>query len=92
MGTFFEYGKDKAAIGEGWAPPFISFAQDTMGLLSPLRLRLLCYGKPLPIYYKHVQNTHYECFGQNDSRTSMLEYLWSHEKMFETGVVRGNEC
>ena len=24
MGTFFELGKDKAAKGEGWAPPFIS--------------------------------------------------------------------
>ena len=32
MGTFFELGKDKAAKGEGWAPPFISFAQDTLGL------------------------------------------------------------
>ena len=28
MGTFFELGKDKA---EGWAPPFISCAQDTVG-------------------------------------------------------------
>ena len=28
MGTFFELGKDKAAKGEGWAPPFISCAQD----------------------------------------------------------------
>ena len=25
-------GKDKAAKGEGWAPPFISCAQDTVGL------------------------------------------------------------
>ena len=25
---FFELGKDKAAKGEGWAPPFISCAQD----------------------------------------------------------------
>ena len=24
MGTFFEYGKDKAAKGEGWASLFIS--------------------------------------------------------------------
>ena len=31
-GTFFEFGKDKAAKGEGWAPPFISCAQDTVGL------------------------------------------------------------
>ena len=28
MGTFFELGKDKVAKGEGWAPPFISCAQD----------------------------------------------------------------
>ena len=32
MGTFFELGKDKAAKGEGWAPPFISCAQDTVEL------------------------------------------------------------
>ena len=32
LGTFFELGKDKAAKGEGWAPPFISCAQDTVGL------------------------------------------------------------
>ena len=32
MGTFFELGKAKAAKGEGWAPPFISCAQDTVGL------------------------------------------------------------
>ena len=32
MGTFFELGKDKAAKGEGWAPPFISCVQDTVGL------------------------------------------------------------
>ena len=29
---FFELGKDKAAKGEGWAPPFISCAKDTVGL------------------------------------------------------------
>ena len=32
MGTFSELGKDKAAKREGWAPPFISCAQDTVGL------------------------------------------------------------
>ena len=32
MGTFFELGKDKAAKGEGWAPPFISCAKVTVGL------------------------------------------------------------
>ena len=43
MGTFFELGKDKAAKGEGWAPPFISCAQDTVGLLTltaPTAIRL----------------------------------------------------
>ena len=30
MSTFFELGK--AAKGEGWASPFISCAQDTVGL------------------------------------------------------------
>ena len=29
---FFELGKDKAAKGEGWAPPFMNCAQDTVGL------------------------------------------------------------
>ena len=32
MGTFFELGKNKAAKGEGWAVPFISCAQNTVGL------------------------------------------------------------
>ena len=32
MGTFFELGKGKAAKGDGWAPPFFSFAQDRVGL------------------------------------------------------------
>ena len=31
-GYFFELGKAKAAKGEGWAPLFISYAQDTEGL------------------------------------------------------------
>ena len=41
MGTFFELGKDKAAKGEVWAPPFISCAQDTVGLpTAPTAIRL----------------------------------------------------
>ena len=35
MGTFFELGKDKAAKGEGWAPPFISCAPRYSGTLTP---------------------------------------------------------
>ena len=31
-GNFIELGKDKAAKGEGLAPPFNSCNQDTMGL------------------------------------------------------------
>ena len=50
MGTFIELGKDKATKGEGWALPFISCAQDTVGLYPPLSLRLLGYGKPIPFY------------------------------------------
>ena len=30
--SFFELGKAKAVKGDGWAPPFISCAQDTVGL------------------------------------------------------------
>ena len=42
MGTFFELGKAKAAKGEGWAPPCISCAQDTVGLYltAPMAIRL----------------------------------------------------
>ena len=47
--TFFELGKDKAAKGEGWAPSFIRCAQDIVGLEHPLPLRLIGYGKPLPV-------------------------------------------
>ena len=54
MGTFFELGKDKAAKGEGWAPPFISCAQGTVGLYPPLPLRLLGYGTPLPLFKESV--------------------------------------
>ena len=35
IGTFFELGKDKAAKGEGWAPPFISCAPRYSGTLTP---------------------------------------------------------
>ena len=41
MGTFIELWKDKATKGEGWALPFISCAQDTVGLYPPLPQRLL---------------------------------------------------
>ena len=37
--------------GEGWAPTSISCAKDTVGLYPPLPLRLLGYGKPLPLPY-----------------------------------------
>ena len=46
--------RDKAAKGEGWAPPFISCAQDTVGFYPPpphthtLALLLLGYGIFLP--------------------------------------------
>ena len=41
MGTFFELGKDKAAKGEGWAPPFISCAQcGTLTPTAPTAIRL----------------------------------------------------
>ena len=31
-GYLFELRKDKAATGEGWAPPFICCSQNTVGL------------------------------------------------------------
>ena len=30
--SFFESGKEKAAKGEGWAPPFIRFSLGKVGL------------------------------------------------------------
>ena len=59
MGTFLELGKDKAAKGEGWALPFISCAQDTVGLQPPLPLRLLGYGKPLPFFIRPFEKRSY---------------------------------
>ena len=47
--TFFVLGKDKVATGEGWGPPFISCAEDTVGHKPPLALRLLDYGKPFTL-------------------------------------------
>ena len=47
MDTFFESRIDKAAKGEGKAPPFFSCAQDTVELNPPLPLALLGYGKSL---------------------------------------------
>ena len=35
---FFELGTDKAAKGVGWAPPFISCAQDTPTAPTAIRL------------------------------------------------------
>ena len=54
MGTFFELGKDKAAKVEGWAPSFISCAQNTAGLQPPLPLRLFGYGKPGPLPFLSI--------------------------------------
>ena len=50
MGTVFESGKDKAVQGGGCAPPFISCAQDTVGL-QPLTAptAIIGYGKPIPL-------------------------------------------
>ena len=48
MGTCFESGKDKAAKGEGWVPPFINCAQDTVEPLTPTAHTAIRLGKPLP--------------------------------------------
>ena len=45
MAICFKSGKDKAAKGEGWALPFISCAQNTVGFLA---LCQLGYEKPFP--------------------------------------------
>ena len=37
---FFESGKNQTVKGEGWAPPFISCVQDTVGLEPPFPLPL----------------------------------------------------
>ena len=59
MGTFSELGKDKAAKGERWAPHFISCAQDTVAL-TPTTLRLLGYGKPLPLPFNKTSSIYAE--------------------------------
>ena len=33
--VLYTFAANRAAKGEGWAPPFICCAQDTMGLLTP---------------------------------------------------------
>ena len=43
---FFELGKDRAAKGEGWAPPFISCAKIQWDSNLHCPLRLLGYGEP----------------------------------------------
>ena len=48
MGTCFESGKDKAAKGQEWVPPFINCAQDTVELLTPTAHTAIRLGKPLP--------------------------------------------
>ena len=55
MGTFFELGKAKAAKGEGWAPPFLQLCPRYSGTLTPLPLRLLGYGTPLPLPFPIFQ-------------------------------------
>ena len=55
LSIFFEFGKAKAAKEKGWAPPFISCSQDIVGLESPLPLRLLGYGRPLPFIVRKGQ-------------------------------------
>ena len=51
MGTVFELEKDKAAKGDGWAPPFISCAQDTVGL-TPTAPTTIMLWEPLPLPFK----------------------------------------
>ena len=76
MGTFFELGKDKAAKREGWAPPFISCAQYTVGLKPPLPLWLLGYGKHLPLpFIKLTSLSNLELKVSNFTK----EYLKSQE-------------
>ena len=53
MGTFFELGKDKAAKGEGWVLPFISYAQDTVGL-QPLKCQTKIAADDTSIFYFHL--------------------------------------
>ena len=51
-------------------------------LFEPSRV-LLNFATVLVPEYTVVQNT---------AELQWLEYLWSHEKMFEIWEVRGNEC
>ena len=65
MGTFFELGKAKAAKGEGWAPPSISCAQDTVGLYPPTptvpMVIRLWEPLPLPVELELAKSTPVHC-------------------------------
>ena len=39
-----------------------------------------------------IRHVLYVCGMKTYSRTSMARTGWDHENMFETGVVRANEC
>ena len=84
MGTFFELGKDKAAKREGWAPPFISCAQDTMGLFPPLPRRLLGHGKPLPL---PLRNKDASCIGYKAEEKQLAISLQRYGQLFFLSLV-----
>ena len=65
--------------GEGVGGAVISIGRDENFRTIPflLSIHLSSHGKKVPERTVELQ---------------WLEYLWDHENMFETGVVRANEC
>ena len=64
-----------AAKGEGWALPFICYAQGTVGLLPPLLLRLLGYGKPLPLLFIQQAKKHYVCVPAETTPEQVSQFM-----------------
>ena len=85
MGTFFKVGKDKAVKGEGWALPFISRTQDTVGLTptAPTAIRL---GKPLllPLLAEHIKVNR---FSQRETTFMTSCLLLRMQKRFQMGLL-----
>ena len=49
-----------------------------------------CRGSSL--FVRHCDTDKLCMLDKNTVELQSLEHLWDHENMFETGVVRANEC
>ena len=77
MGTFLELGKDKAAKGERWAPPFISCAQDAVEALAPTATAPIRLWKTFTFLHLHqkTNSSHIERSFDDHSATVAVSCL-----------------